>query len=220
MKFKLSFLLLTILPFICFNKTNAQCCAVPHNLKIKSFTDTFFCVEWLARDTAQCISSGFEVQYRQISQAQWTSKLRPSHGDSLYFYCDTASNCKRYQWRVRSICHKNTGIQYAAWQNGPIFSLPCNSINSKPNVGSETSSSYLSVTSDASHNRILINGNFWGNIKLSISRSDGKIVFNKTIAAGNKHLQTSIDISSFAKGVYFISAESGLKKLRKTFIKS
>lgn len=230
---KVFFMKSTLLAFSCilfcflfsFSSARAQCCTVPDSLKVTSVTNNSFCVQWKVNDSLHCDSAKvFQIQHKLYGTVSWGApKNRIYTGGRYFSYCDTATACAKYRWRVRKVCLHGSDTLLTAWVEGPVFTLMCGdslgSGTSKTNKEFQSNSSII-ITPNPARSTIMISGIYLsGKIQITISSIQGKKVFENTNIATPGRMNLPIDISSFNKGTYLvtISDASGITKLK--FIK-
>lgn len=213
MKFKKATPVLLITLFICsFALTShAQCCT-PDSLKVKSKTDSSFCVQWLL--PAHCDSvRAFQFQYRPTTQTNWVTRTRLYHHDSLLVYCDTGTACGSYNWRVRNACLINGDTVFSAWINGPSFTLPCSSPKAAGTLHD------LKISPNPARSSILITGLYSKAIRIEITNMNGKKVFTQNVVPQQGKVSLPVTISTFDKGIYFVTISDGSSAAKTNFIK-
>lgn len=213
--------ILGVIIFCFFNvffaqRLNAQCCT-PDSLKVKSKTDSSFCVQWRVSDSARCDSvKGFQFQYRPTPQTNWITRTRLYHHDTTLVYCDTATACRTYNWRVRNTCIVNGDTVYSAWVTGANFTLPCHFQKTSTLISNQHN---VAITPNPAHDKILVTGNYGQNVTLTIANMEGQPLIKKQISNITSHLNTLVSLNSLTKGIYslIISDKNGSTKLN--FIK-
>lgn len=207
------------------SSASAQCCTVPDSLKVTSVTDSSFCVQWKVNDSLRCDSAKvFQIQHKLNGTASWgATKNRVYTGGKYFSYCDTATACAQYRWRVRKVCLHGSDTLVTAWVEGPVFTLKCgDSLRSGTSKTSREfqSNSSITITPNPARNTIMISGIYLsGKIQITISSMQGKKVFENTNTAIPGRMNLPIDISSFNKGIYLVTVSDASNITKVKFIK-
>ena len=199
----------------------AQCCQPPDSLKVKSVTDSSFCVQWLVNDSLHCDSAkAFQINYRPVNATAWTSVIQFYHHDTVYVFCDTGTACVKYQWKARNACVHNGDTIFSAWVMGPKFTLTCSPQRGQFTNGSSLLREHVLVTKpNPTQNNLTLSGQFTESVKVTITSMSGKKMFDKTVVTPNGKLHLTVNVTNFEKGMYFITLEDGNSSLKTTFLK-
>jgi hypothetical protein len=217
------FLLSSFILIFTASHLSAQCCNPPDSLKLRSVTDSSFCVQWLVNNTPGCIdtSRSFTIEYRPVNTTTWTIVSGAYHGETLHIFCDTASPCTKYQWKVRNICIHNGDTTITDWVSGPKFNTGCDSGKSQmnANVNAQTQNAAISIKPNPARNNVLLSGYFKGTVKITITNMNGKKIFETNISTLNGKLNLPINVVNFEKGIYFVNVFDGKNTIKINFLK-
>jgi hypothetical protein len=215
---------LSIVCFLLFGvstvSTKAQtvCCPLPDSLTVTSVTDSSFCVRWRITDSVACDTPhAGTLQYKPVGTMTWTTvQMTYSYP---YFYatkCDTARPCTKYQWRVRNKCVTSDTTINTAWVAGPRFTTNCDSTGRTAN-----SLGIIRVYPNPAKSSIVVNGTFSDvrHAKITIADMQGNQKMQKEITPFNGVVKLPVDISTWNKGIYFITVTDGKTSSRYSFIK-
>jgi len=216
-----------IATFFFTTQASAQCCRFPDSLKIKSVFDSSFCLQWNAHisgvDSSGCDTArSFEVQYKPLGDTihGWNDSIKRYNGKTTVTFCDTASPCKKYQWRVRNICVHNGDTTYSAWINGPRIVMNCDTGHLLSNHSiTQLQAHHVSITPNPATSSIVISGSYVGTVQIDIVNMNGKKVYTNTIQSVQGKLSLPITISAFDKGIYFVTVSDTKSSVKVNFIK-
>lgn len=199
-------------------KAQTGCCPSPDSLSVTSVTDSSFCVRWKIRDTIGCDSPrAAQLQYRPVGDSIWTKVTVFYSGSAAYAtFCDTASACTKYQWRVRNAC-ANPDTTFTNWVSGPRFTTKCDTTPFRKNNINIS----LRLYPNPATNNILIEGKIINMMKANVSISDmsGTIKYQREILISDNYLKLAVDIAGWNKGIYFITVSDGKTSARYSFFK-
>jgi len=203
---------------------DAQCCQPADSLKVRSVTDSSFCVQWLVNNSALCRDTArfFTVEYRPVNMPAWTMVSGTYHTEALHIFCDTATPCTKYQWRVRNVCVHNRDTIITAWVNGPKFTTDCDSGKSHAKATANLwlqTAHQLTVKPSPAQDHILVSGDFDKAVRVTITNINGEKKFDKSVVMQDGKLTLSISIINFRKGVYFVTIVDGITTLKRMFLK-
>jgi hypothetical protein len=205
-----------------FSSASAQCCKAPDSLKVTSVTDSSFCVQWKVNDSLHCDSAKvFQIQHKLSGASSWGAAKKKIYTGGLYFsYCDTATACATYQWRVRKVCLHGSDTLFTAWGTGPSFTLKCgNGLQPLKSNRSLQSNSSITITPNPTRSTIMLSGIYSGKIQITISSLQGKKLFEKTSIAMTGRMNLPIDISSLNKDIYLVTVSDARTITKLKFIK-
>lgn len=216
-----TFLSCCILSLFFINQTNGQCCKPPDSLKVKSITDSSFCVQWRVNDSLHCDSAkAYQVQHKLLGSPTWSTTTRLYYAtDSIVTFCDTGTLCATYQWRVRNICLHAGDTIITAYVSGPNFTLPCPSPKLASSNAGRLQLHALSVTPNPARNTILITGNYAKALRVDITGMNGKSMFSKTLIPEQGKLSLLVNVGAFNQGIYFITITDDEGATKTNFIR-
>jgi len=212
------FFVALLLCIVSVGSINAQsvCCPLPDSLTVTSVTDSSFCVRWRITDSVACDTPhAGTLQYKPVGTTTWTTvQVTYSYP---YFYetkCDTARACTKYQWRVRNKCAGTDTTVFTAWVAGPRFTTKCDSTSPRA-LGA------IQVYPNPSKNNIVVSGTFSSvsNATINIADMQGNPKLRKEVSIVGGSLRMPVDISTWNKGIYFITITDGKFSSRFSFIK-
>jgi len=209
---------ISFLFFFSVNTLKAQtvCCPLPINLVADSVSSNFFCVRWRVTDSVACDTPhAGTLQYKPVGTTTWTT-VQVSYSYP-YFYatkCDTAMPCTKYQWRVRNKCVTSDSTVNTAWVAGPRFTTNCDSTDPR-------TAGAVHIYPNPARNSITVNVAFpqTTEVKIVVADVHGNQKLQKEVMLLNNVLRMPVDISTWNKGIYFITIIEGKRNTRYSFIK-
>ena len=216
-------LVLSVFALSAFTSTaNAQCCQLPDSLKVKSLTDSSFCVKWHLSDTSHCdTAKAFQIKFRPVGDSVWQFKKGSYNGASMHTFCDNAKACTKYQWKVRNICIKNGDSTFTSYVSGPDFTTTCDTAHKQLAVSSTSKAQEqhaLKVIPNPARGLMVISGVFKGKVHVTVSSMTGKRMYETTITTQSK-LNVPLNVSAFQNGFYFITVSDGKEIYKANFLK-
>lgn len=214
--------LIAFTQFAFTSTTNAQCCQLPDSLKVKSITDSSFCLKWHVSDTSHCdTAKAFQIKFRPVGDSVWQFKKGSYNGLTTHTFCDSAKACTKYQWKVQNICIKNGDSTFTAYVAGPNFTTTCDTVlkqlpTSKNSRLQELHA--LKVSPNPARGLITISGVFEGKVHVTVSSMIGKKMFETNITTQGK-LNLPLNVSAFENGFYFITISNGKDVYKTNFLK-
>lgn len=197
------------------------CCSTPDSLTVTSVTDSSFCVRWkIKTDSIHCDSVPHygQLQYRPVGATNWTTvTMAYSYPFIIATKCDTASPCTKYQWRVRNICLIAGDTIFTSYVSGPRFTTACDSFAAR-----KINATALRIYPNPAKTSIMLEGKFASMSKVTVIVSDmqGNTKVQREVSLINGTLRLPVDISSFDKGIYFVTIRDGKNNSKYSFIKN
>lgn len=204
----------------------SSCCRVPDSLKFVSWNGTQFCVSWSIKDSLPCDSSiGATIRYKKEGTTTWTTvDVTYATGQKKYTYCDTATNCRYYDWQVRTKCKRMGVITYSAYKNGPQFLL-------NKNCGPIPKSAPVVNAIDDDALKLLINPNpvtseltvstnklLSGSYQLTIVDAVGRTRIKQNVVVSQKMLQVKLSTGKLGSGVYYVIVKGRDEVIKRSFV--
>lgn len=210
--------------------TSAQCCRPPDSLKVKGTSDSSFCVQFNSRsldstaDSLVCdTAKTFEIQWKRLGDSlhPWNDAVKKYNGKFTYTFCDTASPCTKYQWRVRNLCIKNGDTTKSVWVSGPRITTVCDSghLTHNQQIQNVSKLHVVKISPNPAHDKIAITGNFNGIVQISISNVRGQQVRTTISTVTNSKLLAMISLSNLDNGIYFVTISDKTDSTKLTFVK-
>ena len=227
-KFTCLLTLLIVIVSASFTATlRAQCCRIPDSLKVKSVTDSSFCVQFnkdsIRTDTSSCDTArSYELQWKLNADTlhPWNDTIKRYNGKTTITFCDTASPCTKYQWRIRNLCIKGHDTTRSSWITGPRINTTCDTGHFVRNHHMDQSTlRNAQIIPNPAHDRIVISGNVTGIVQINISNFQGKEVMVKSVTVTNDKLNTVLNVGSLQNGIYFVTIVSKANSTKLTFMK-
>lgn len=174
-------------------------CPAPKALKATLSSATVVNLSWAA---AAC-SSGYQLQYKTVSAATFTTVNLTSPSYSI----NNLTPGTAYQWQVANVCQASP-IILSAYTAGNNFTTPASlySVN-KPGIGtvSKQDEGLFSVSitpNPAFSNAILHISGAVQNVNISITDLSGRVLW-KSLNIEDK--QVNLPVEKLARGMYFVS---------------
>ena len=195
---------------------NAQCCKMPDSLKVKSITDSSFCLQWNANDTSRCdTAKAWQIRYKRPSSTVWKNFKGSYNGAKTHTFCDTVKSCTEYKWQVRNICIHSGDSTFSDWVPGSNFTIKCDTAHKALSEKLHA----LKVTPNPTTGLIVVSGLFEGKVHITVSSMIGKKIYETTIVTQGK-LSIPLNLSEFENGFYFVTVSDGKEILKANFLKN
>ncbi len=205
----------------------SSCCRIPDSLKFVSWNGTQFCVSWNIKDSMPCDSSiGAQIRFKWEGTTIWkTVDVTYSAGQKKYTYCDTATNCRYYDWQVRTKCKRMGVVTYSSWKIGTQFLLNknCGPIPRKAPESSVTENNKLAlllspnpVTSDLT---VFTNKNLSGKYQVTVIDAMGRKWLTQSVKCSQSPIKLKINTNQLKASVYYIIVNGADENLKTSFIK-
>lgn len=205
----------------------SSCCRLPDSLKFVSWNGSQFCVSWNIKDSMPCDSSiGATIRYKWEGTTVWkTVDVTYTAGQKKYTYCDTATNCRFYDWQVRTKCRRMGVVTYSSYVSGTQFLLNKN-CGPIPRPANPVSSNYegplkLLINPNPVTSELIVSTNkiLFGNCQLIIVDALGRTRLKQDIITNQRVLQTKINTEKFSTGLYYIILRGAVGNIKRSFIK-
>lgn len=195
----------------------ATCCKVPDSLRVTSLTDSSFCFSWYVKDSIPCDTITRTIlNYRKVGASGWKSKSSSYGGVHTRTFCDTASSCTQYEWRVRNECTFRDSTFNSNWVYGNTFTTLCDTQHLIGRAGVA-----VKVYPNPARGSITLTGTYASarNLLITVSDMTGTKRIERKTMMTNKSLNLHLDISRLPKGVYFVTISDGKTTSKVNFIK-
>jgi hypothetical protein len=190
------------------------CCA-PDSLQVISKIYPVFCVSWQVHVDSVCPTPiEYEIQWKLLLGAVWTSKIVTYTSGTLINFCYTLLGCGTHVWRVRTRCGSNN---YSDWVNGPKFTPICD--HDDPDGFTR-----VKVSPNPAVNSITLSGNKFspGPVIITIDNLSQRRYFTKPINIQKDGvLKYTVSVGNLTKGMYVIAViRNNVVIAQRKFLKS